>query len=155
MQARLKGLDRLGAWARSSGWFVALCGIILLGGFLRFNGLDWDQPKGAEAPLQMHPDERFLSLVSDRLDWPDGPGQYFDTTASPLNPYNDGGTNSYVYGTLPLFMVKAVATIAGDDPDGVGNSYEKTVIWGRRVTAAFDTATILLVFLLGATVFNR
>ena len=153
--ARSRTLDRLSALARASGWYFALFAIVLLGGLLRFNGLDWDQPKGADAPLQMHPDERFLSLVADRLDWPDSPGQYFDTSTSPLNPYNDGGTNSYVYGTLPLFMVKAVATIGGDDPAGVGNSYEKTVEWGRKVTAAFDTGTILLVFLLGATVFNR
>jgi hypothetical protein len=103
----------------------------------------------------MHPDERFLSLVSDRLDWPDSVSGYFDTAASPLNPYNDGQTNSYVYGTFPLFLVKGVATIAGDDPAGPGNSYDQTVVWGRRVTAAFGTATVLLVFLLGTSVFNR
>ena len=136
-------------------WPLALLAIIVLGGVLRFHGLGWDQPDGAPAPLQMHPDERFLSLVSDRLDWPDSVGGYFDTENSPLNPYNDGQTNSYVYGTFPLFLVKAVATVAGDDPSGSGNSYEHTVEWGRKVTAAFDTGTILLVFLLGASVFNR
>ncbi len=145
------------AWqsVRVAGWMAALCGILLVGAGLRFHGLDWDQPKGASEPLQMHPDERFLSLVADRLDWPDGPGEYFDTANSPLNPYNDGQTNSYVYGTFPLFLVKAVATLQGDDPDGAGNSYARTVVWGRRVTALFDTATILLVFLIGASVFDR
>jgi len=148
-------LDTLGAAFVARLWLVGLLGVLLVGGVLRFNGLDWDQPAEADVPLQMHPDERFLSLVSDRLDWPDGVGGYFDTANSPLNPYNDGQTNSYVYGTFPLFLVKAVATLEGDDPDGPGNSYATTVVWGRRITALFDTATILLVFLLGASVFER
>ncbi|MBK6320080.1 MAG: phospholipid carrier-dependent glycosyltransferase [Dehalococcoidia bacterium] len=148
-------LDGRGRPALARSWPLALGAILLLGGLLRFHGLDWDQPEGADDPLQMHPDERFLSLVTDRLDWPDSAGGYFDTSTSPLNPYNDGQTNSYVYGTFPLFLVKAVATIAGDDPEGPGNSYASTVTWGRRVTAGFDTATVLLVFLLAATVSNR
>ena len=148
-------LDQVGVRGSARLWPVALIAILVLGAVLRFHGLGWDQPEGGEAPLQMHPDERFLSLVTDRLDWPDGVGGYFDTANSPLNPYNDGQTNSYVYGTFPLFLVKGVATIAGDDPEGPGNSYTHTVEWGRRVTAGFDTATILLTFLLATTVFNR
>ncbi|MCZ7576718.1 MAG: glycosyltransferase family 39 protein [Dehalococcoidia bacterium] len=132
----------------------ALLLIVVLGGALRFHGLGWDQPPESNRPLQMHPDERFLSLVANRIDWPDGVGGYFDTANSPLNPYNDGETNSYVYGTFPLFLVKAVATIAGDDPAGPDNSYDRTVVWGRRVTAVFDTATILLVFAVGLRLFG-
>ena len=132
----------------------ALLVILLCGGILRFHGLDWDQPAEADRPLQMHPDERFLSMVSSRIDWPDGVGAYFDTGRSPLNPYNDGETNSYVYGTFPLFAVKAVTTLAGDDPEGPNNSYDRTVVWGRRLTAAVDTATILLVFLVGMRLFG-
>jgi len=149
------GGERVRAFAGAWAWLAALLLIVVVGGALRFHGLGWDQPAGAKAPLQMHPDERFLSLVSDRLDWPDSVGGYFDTAHSPLNPYNDGQTNSYVYGTFPLFLVKGVATVMGDDPAGPGNSYDTTVIWGRRVTAGFDAATILLVFLLGASVFGR
>ncbi len=138
-------------WRWESG---ALLLIVVLGGALRFHGLGWDQPPESDRPLQMHPDERFLSLVANRIDWPDGVGGYFDTANSPLNPYNDGETNSYVYGTFPLFLVKAVATIAGDDPAGPDNSYDRTVVWGRRVTAVFDTATILLVFAVGLRLFG-
>ncbi len=132
----------------------ALLLIVVLGGALRVHGLGWDQPPESDRPLQMHPDERFLSLVSNRIDWPGSLRGYFDTANSPLNPYNDGETNSYVYGTLPLFLVKAVATVAGDDPSGPGNSYDYTVVWGRRVTALFDTATILLVFAAGWRLFG-
>ncbi|MGE5594892.1 MAG: DUF2298 domain-containing protein, partial [Hyphomicrobiales bacterium] len=136
-------------------WPVALALVVLLGGALRFHGLGWDQPEGADAPLQMHPDERFMSLVADRIDWPDSIGGYFDTADSPLNPYNAPETPSFVYGTFPLFLAKGVSTIAGDDHAGDGDGYEHTVVWGRRVTALFDTATIALVFALGAALFGR
>ena len=152
------------------GWPVALALILLVGGALRLHGLRWDQPAGAEHPIQMHPDERFLSLVNDHLDWPASLGQYFNTQTSPLNPYNDPDTHSFVYGTFPLFLAKGASTIAGHlpgsigpiplpngnaDPAGIGNSYDSTVIWGRRLTALFDTATIAVVFALGWTLFTR
>lgn len=145
-QPRQRGALRVALYAL--GWPIPLILIVLLSIGLRFHGLDWDQPPEADQPLQMHPDERFLSLVSDRIDWPDSVGGYFDTRTSPLNPYNDGQTNAYVYGTFPLFTVKAIASWQGDD------SYERTVIWGRRVTAAFDVGTVILVFFLGLAIFG-
>ena len=51
-------------------WQVGLLLILLVGTGLRFHGLYWDQPAGSPAPLQMHPDERFLSLVAADLKWP-------------------------------------------------------------------------------------
>ncbi len=126
--ARTVAAGRALALARS--WPVLLGLILLVGAALRFHGLDWDVANGTEHPQQMHPDERFLSLVSDRIDWPDSVGGYFDTDRSTLNPYNDGETNSYVYGTLPLFLGKLVSTIAGDDEvNRVGDSYDDTVVW--------------------------
>ncbi len=144
------------SWLRANGlrWPLALTLILLLGTALRFNGLDWDQPAGAEHPLQMHPDERALSFVADRTDWPGSLGGYFDTARSPLNPYNTPETHSYVYGTFPLFLVKGIATLAGDDPAGPGNSYDTDVEWGRAVTAAVDVGTIALVFGLGFYLFG-
>lgn len=136
-------------------WRLGLALVLLLGASLRFHGLDWDQPPEADYPLQMHPDERFLSLVANRLDWPSSPAAYFDTARSPLNPYNDGETNSYVYGTFPLFLVKAVATLRGHDPAGPNNSYNTTVVSGRQVTAAFDVLAILLTYMLASAVAGR
>lgn len=135
-------------------WPLAFVLILLLGIALRFHGLGWDTPPGASSPLQMHPDERALSFVADRTDWPDSVGGYFDTARSPLNPYNTPDTHSYVYGTFPLFLVKGIATLAGDDPAGPGNSYDTTVQWGRAVTAALDVGTIALVIALGAYLFG-
>lgn len=137
------------------GWVLALLLIIGVGGLLRLHGLNWDKPEGAEANLQMHPDERFLSMVGDRIDWPSSVDGYFDTARSPLNPYNDPETHSFVYGTLPLFLGKGVSTLVGDDPAGPANSYDKTVVWGRRLTALVDSLTIGVVFALGWALFNR
>ena len=136
-------------------WPLLVAAIVLLGATLRFNGLDWDQPAGSDAPLQMHPDERFVSMVSDRIDWPGSVGQYFDTVDSPLNPYNAEDTPSFVYGTLPLFLAKGVSTLAGDDARGPGNGYDRTVVWGRRLAALVDTGTVLVVVGLGMTMFGR
>jgi hypothetical protein len=155
-QPRGRAIPARRALALVRSWPVLLGLILLAGGALRFHGLDWDVAEGTDHPQQMHPDERFLSLVSDRIDWPDSAGGYFDTDQSTLNPYNDGETNSYVYGTLPLFLGKLVSTIAGDDEVNVtGDSYDDTVVWGRRLTAAVDTLTILVVFLAGWALLSR
>ncbi|HEY5475941.1 MAG TPA: glycosyltransferase family 39 protein, partial [Tepidiformaceae bacterium] len=130
-------------------WQVGLAAILLVGGAFRFHGLGWDQPAGAPGPLQMHPDERFLSLVSAAMEWPKSIGAYFDTAKSTLNPYNDPATHSYVYGTFPLFLARAVSSLAG------GATYDTTVVWGRRLTAFTDTATIAVVFALGRVLFSR
>jgi len=136
-------------------WPLAVVLVVVLGGFLRFHGLDWDQPAGASQPLQMQPDERFISMVSDRLEWPSSLGQYFDTAHSPLNPYNAPDTPSYVYGTFPLFLAKGVASLPGHSLLCDGDGYDSTIVCGRKLTASFDTATILLVFALGAVLFRR
>ena len=148
-------LERLGATPLFWGVIIAL--IVFGGGVLRFHGLDWDQPDGGEATTYMHPDERFIAFVANDIDWP-GFGDYFDTANSPLNPYNtQSASSSFVYGTFPIFLGKAVATMAGDDPSGPGNSYGNlgNVTWGRRLTATFDTLTIVLVMALGWTLFGR
>ena len=152
-----------------STWQFALAVILIFGAVLRFHGLGWDKPAGAETPLQMHPDERFLSIVANDTTWPDSISQYFDTTDSPLNPYNAPSVNAYVYGTFPMFLVKGIDTAYREMPQfgkdalasvgiagpGGESKYDTTVVWGRRVTAFVDTITILLVFLLGRVLFGR
>lgn len=152
--------DRLGRFFREdSAWrweatLVCIVVIVFLGGVLRFHGLNWDYPPGGASSHQ-HPDERFLSIVANDLDWPSGAGEYFDTANSPANPYNLPTVNSFVYGTLPLYLVKGAATLAGDDPAGPGNSYDTSTLWGRRLSALVSTASIALVFLAGLALFGR
>ena len=86
-------LDRL--------WDILLILILLAGAYLRYTGLDWDLNQ------HLHPDERFLTMVETSIAPVDSLSQYFDTQTSTLNPHNRG-YGFYVYGTLPLFIVRYV-----------------------------------------------
>ncbi|MBN1667354.1 MAG: glycosyltransferase family 39 protein [Anaerolineales bacterium] len=155
------------------GWaYTVLLSLVLLSGaVLRFTGLDWDQDQ------HLHPDERFLTMVETGLQpvgtpaeslgppptvasqpWretyvqtlPDCSawGGYFDTACSPLNPHNRGYT-FYVYGTLPIFLVRYVA-------DWVQmTGYSEVHLVGRALSALVDLLSVLLVYAIGARLYNR
>ena len=95
----------------------------------------------------LHPDERYLSQVEDAIKWPDSIGEYLDVHSSPLSPYNTETGKHYVYGQLPLFGGKLLATILGQDDYGHLNLAD------RRLCALIDTGSIVLVFLLAWTIF--
>ncbi len=107
---------------------VLLILVMVIGGYFRFTGLNWDDF------THLHPDERFLTDVAQGLGrqlspsgdsnaaaaqmadclarYPDsgGMGPYFDTECSALNPLNANSAHGlYVYGTLPLFITEAAA----------------------------------------------
>lgn len=131
---------------------IALAVIIAFGGALRFYNLNWDSPAmvdpaAADSPSHLHPDERFMAMVEDSIEVPGSLGLYFDTDSSPLNPYQQ--ERDYVYGTLPLFLVKIIGNITGN------TGYDEITETGRAVTALFDTMTILLVFLIGRRLAGR
>jgi YYY domain-containing protein len=153
---------------------LILTGILVFGFALRSVNLNWDRGQ------HLHPDERFLSIVLSDIRAPESTGQYFDSANSPLNPYNH--TNSFVYGTFPLFLTKAVGEWLDRDADGsthrsgqwvvsalkrigVGVEHENgTLVFdggynanlvGRFLSALMDTATILLAFELGRVLYGR
>lgn len=125
----LKPRERAFAWSRVL-VSVLLLGIMLLGGYLRYVGLNWDDF------THLHPDERFLTQVVSSLNgrtlspskgseeerraqlraclerYPEnnGVGGFFDTACSTLNPHNVG-YGLYVYGTLPLFIARGTAEL--------------------------------------------
>ncbi|MCI0854760.1 MAG: hypothetical protein J4N91_10080, partial [Chloroflexi bacterium] len=80
---------------------IILIVVLLLAAALRLVGIGWDRQ------THMHPDERFLTMVETSLQIPESVGQYFDTTTSPFNPNNVGHT-FFVYGTLPIFLVRII-----------------------------------------------
>ena len=85
---------------------VVLVLILLAAAFLRLSGVNWDQG------THLHPDERFLTMVAADIRMPESLAAYFDTARSPLNPANVGRP-FFVYGTLPLFVVRSVAESVG------------------------------------------
>lgn len=94
---RMRG--RLRTWGAAAVIPVLL---LLFAAPFRFIGVNWDSSQ------HLHPDERFITMVSTGIELPRNLAEYFDTARSPLNPYNRN-FGSYVYGTLPLFFVRGVA----------------------------------------------
>ncbi len=161
---------------KSDGWrawiSVILLVLILVGGaYLRLVGLDWDENQ------HLHPDERFLTMVEAALQpigtpeeflgtppnssnqtWranyvdelPDcnAWGGYFDTACSPLNP-NNRGYDFYVYGTLPIFIVRYVAEWLAQ------TGYGEVYLVGRMLSALSDLLVIVLVYMMAVRIYNR
>ncbi|MGD8737372.1 MAG: DUF2298 domain-containing protein, partial [Anaerolineae bacterium] len=123
------------------GLLVALLAILLLGGAFRFYNVNWD-----EGTYHIHPDERHTTMVITAIDWPSSLIEYFDTSHSPLNPRN--WDMVYFYGSVPLFLTKAVAT-ALDQTD-----YNQIHLVGRVLSGIFDLGTVLLLFFLARRLFD-
>ena len=123
-------------------WDLLIIVILLIGAYFRFTGLNWD------TNYHLHPDERFLTMVESAISPVESLGQYFDTANSPLNPNNRGYT-FYVYGTLPIFLVRYIGELTGQ----VG--YDSIHLVGRAVSGAFDLGTILFIYLIGKKLYKN
>ncbi len=169
------GLRRIGLATGQHLAVAIILGAILVAGLqLRLTNVNWDEGQ------HLHPDERYLSIVSSQLQPPASVGEYFDSEHSTLNPYNY--QNSFVYGTFPIFLNKAVAEWLDRDADGstywtanlfrdvaapfgvdmehdnggftFDAGYNSNQI-GRVLSAIADVLTIALVFELGRFLFGR
>ena len=109
--------------------------VLLAAAVMRFSGLSWDDRR------HLHPDERFLSMVSDGIEFPKSVAAYFDSEHSPLNPFNRK-FEAFVYGTFPVFLAKAVATFFHQD------GYDSTFLAGRILSGLFDLLTVWLTYLI-------
>ena len=105
---------------------VALVLIMLVAALFRFHNVNWDEGR------HLHPDERFLSTVTNDLRWPENFDNYFDPAISTLSPYSLPNMGLYVYGTLPVYIVKWTA-IQLDR-----NNYDQITLVGRSLSALFD-----------------
>jgi YYY domain-containing protein len=77
-----------------------------------------------------------------------GIGDYFNTAKSTLNPHNRGYA-FFVYGTLPMFIVRYTAEITGQTDVGA------LKLLGRQFSALADLGTIFLLYLIVARLYNR
>ncbi len=138
-----------------AGWLTAaaLVTIIIIGAVFRLTGMNWDDY------THLHPDERFLTMVTNALSFPGEPaagklpagcdewGGYFDSACSPLSPYNhDFGL--FVYGTFPIFLTRMVGEFVNQ------TGYDEIHLVGRALSALFDLSTILLIFLIGRRMYG-
>ena len=132
--------------------------VFLLAGYLRLTGVNWGEGGG------QHPDENHFSGVLDSLRtqkcadpamsveacptdqkrWI-GIGDYFSTATSPLNPYNRG-FSFYVYGNLPMTIIRVVAD---------ATDQTNLRLFGRQFSAFADLFAILLLYLIVSRLYSR
>jgi YYY domain-containing protein len=140
-KGKLRTLNRAKVWGEVA--VIALLIMAVAGGaYLRFLGVNWDEDQ------HMHPDERFLSLVQSAIIPVETLGEYFNTATSSLNPANRG-YSFFVYGTLPIFIIRYLGEALGQV------DYHAITIVGRVVSASFDLFTVLLVYAIGRRLYNR
>jgi len=140
---------------------VLLIAVLAAAAFLRLSGADWGELQ------HQHPDESFLAGVVSNLRahecidpnisidvcppeqqrWM-GIGEYFNTAKSTLNPHNRG-FSFFVYGTLPIFIVRYTAEFLGQTDAGA------LKLLGRQFSALADLGTIFLLYLIVARLYNR
>ena len=122
--------------------YIWLVLILALASYFRFFvGIKWDDG------LLLHPDERFLTMVGEKVRLPHSILEYLDSSLNPLSPYNNG-YDYYVYGNLPLTIVRVVAEIVGK------TSYDSIYVVGRYISGVFDLASIVGVYVLGELLFS-
>lgn len=144
-------------------WIYDLLLIVVLAAaaYLRFSGANWGELQ------HQHPDELFLTSVVSNLRphecidpnlsidncpleqqrWM-SVSDYFDTAKSTLNPHNRG-FGFFVYGTLPLFIVRFTGEMIGQ------TDYDALKLLGRQFSALADLGTIFLLYLIVARLYNR
>lgn len=155
--------------------WATLALVVLVAGFLRFDGLRWDDGS------HPHPDERYLTMLvsavhsgkltpSGRDDssqkghlgicnaqFPltQGVGGWFSTQCSDFNPTNVGFPG-YPYGQFPLVIVRLLGETASyvtGRPEYA--QYGGIHLVGRAVSASADILTLLTLFLLGRLLWGR
>ncbi len=121
---------------------LTLALLLIVAAYLRFTGLAWDDDQ------YLHPDERFLTMVETALVPVDNFSDYWDTENSTMNP-NNVGYGFFVYGTLPIFLVRYIGEWTGN----VGWSEIQMV--GRQLSAISDLLVVFVVYLTATRAFDR
>lgn len=122
-------------------WDVLLILMLLLGAYFRIVGMNWD------ADQHLHPDERFMTMVESAIAPVNNLSEYFDTNTSSLNP-NNRGYSFYVYGTLPLIIVRYAAEWTKQA------GYDQVYLVGRYISAFADWLTIWVIFLAASRLYR-
>ncbi|HET6260968.1 MAG TPA: hypothetical protein VFG99_01865, partial [Chloroflexia bacterium] len=143
LAARMSQVQRKPA----NSWWVAggiLAFTLLAATWLRVAGHNWDQNQ------HLNVDDYYVAKVTVRqVNLPEGAtfSELLDAQTSPLNPHLDRG---YVYGALPLYLVKATTSaISGVTGDSYFTGVDGALQTGRVLSGLFDAFTALLVFAIG------
>jgi YYY domain-containing protein len=128
--------------------------VLLLGGVFRFTGLNWDENH------HLHPDERFLTDVANRLQPVDNPLDYLRPSISTLNPYNVG-IPTYVYGNFPMTVTRYVGSWVQQACTSLAlncayryDSYDGIHLVGRVLSGLLDLLSVLFIFFIGRRLYD-
>lgn len=105
--------------------------ILLFAFFIRIVSINWDQG------FHLHPDERMLIMVADRID-------FFKN----LNP------NFFNYGSLPIYLLKGVSQLIDFLFHKNFANYAGMLTVGRGLSVIFDLITICLIYKIGQLLFK-
>ena len=119
---------------------LLLIGILLMGAYFRFTGSNWGSFDN------QHPDENFITSVTLAIQPVHSLADYFNTATSSLNPAAVGYP-AYVYGTLPLFIVRYLAQWSG--------AMNHVTLFGRQMSAVADLGTIVLLYFIVKRFYRR
>ena len=119
---------------------LLLIGVLLVGAYFRFKGSAWGDFDN------QHPDENFITSVTLAIQPVHSLADYFNTAQSSLNPAAVGYP-AYVYGTLPLFIVRYLAQWLG--------AMNHITLFGRQMSAVADLGTIALLYFIVRRFYKR
>jgi 4-amino-4-deoxy-L-arabinose transferase-like glycosyltransferase len=116
--------------------------ILLLAFGLRIYGITWDNV------YHQHPDERFVTMVTLDIAFPESLIDFYDTENTMSSAYNTE-LSGLTYGNLPILITKYIASIVDM------HNYDQVQNVGRFVNAVFDTCLVLLIYIFVKTRFNK
>lgn len=105
--------------------------ILIFAFFLRIYGINWDRG------FHLHPDERMLIMVADRL-------HFFNQ----LNP------QFFNYGSLPIYLLKGITQLSDSLLFTHLSNYDGMLYIGRILSIIFDTLTAFLIYKIAKLLFN-
>jgi len=143
-----------GKWVR---W--VLLAVLFAGAALRLYDVNWDSGQ------HMHPDERWIIMVTSSLSWPERLSDALHPHRSTFNPFyspSEGKPRHFAYGHFPLYLLRLLAValtklapLTGSAGLARALDFDHLTLLGRILSALFDTGTILLVYLLGERLYGR
>lgn len=106
--------------------------IIIIAGITRFYGNNWD------AGYHLHPDERMLIMVAERINF-----------FSNLNP------DFFNYGSLPVYLLKGSSQLIDCLVSKNIANYDGMLWLGRNISTFLDISIIFLIWLIAKVIFKK
>ncbi len=141
-------------WLARLNWaLIALLALLAGALAVRLYGLNWDNNQ------HQHPDERAIIMAVMNFQWPRSLSELL-SIHSPLSPHFSDGTPFFAYGTFPMYILWLLASLLNwvqqtfglhwmATGQGSFTDYDHLTLVGRALSALFDTATVLVTYLLG------